>query len=1104
MIQSSHVSFLRQPSVHLVVEALANRWKRSAEHASDPVIPPEATGASAQSKGDSELAGLLAQALRTGATTGQLGNIDGIPPASSFGQWWSHLHNLMQSPHFVTWAASQGIDLSKPIEITPRSHSIGAMVGGARKVFSGFELGYLWTSMMAPIMQAATALTSGSGYIYSPTRSTSAPYRSVADFYGEPINAQPRDVVAARAMALEQSRAFDAPRLRPERSEELLHCEQAKLAVVHDQRAVAMKLIGTILLVDELSDALMYRTTLQPTDALYLRPEDVNTRLEHLIHGELSKACITLHPDSPSRALQEGATISLDKYLGDNGLEVPKSREELLNLGRTLTTPLLVRPPYADFGGGLSWPVPLSDESLRDIRDALTQNHLGIDDLHSYNEGEGVLGYLTGNQRFAPAQLHDPARFVEDLLATPKAQALGLALQERFNGVSTPESINDWTLAALGTTLDRASETGSPSAPVRTVVAGFDLARQDHWGVPPSTVVSQLARHLFNTGRTHRDLAPIAAHLLLLRRAPAFLVKAIPEQVTYGSHSWVSFSTAVARLESQAPGSAARMTYAQVMQRADLAPVTEQERQVERMAQRDALKDWGVANGVIPLNTQGDYTNEQMSCVFSAFEAQIAELSAASKAYSTAMPVRKEMALEALERIYGDQIPVEEKCLATVPELRDFPGPYSVLDLYLSGSLSNPPGIDWRSSRADVNLRRLQRDAGRLPAINERFRSELPKYFASMEKATGAQVKNLIAMLPVGDRENIEYGKITTLEEYLVTQGGYSREVTETKVPNRLLVKTVRDDVVTVYAINLKENSICKRDELRDYPSGPRTYSDGHTRYQTMLKEIEPVGSYSSDVTDGKPQTGTPHSFASEKTRYIADAMVKTVGIRDLEVEATGMTTFDTEVPFYKKAREFMLNMIPLRSAIQNVGAGNIGEGIVDLTFDSFGFALGFGVAAKGANAFQTGARAVSKLANGVKIIGRAALGSLNPLSGVDDLARGVFREGRNAFRSVRKVLTKVDTASPSNIPGVAEGTLKAADAVGDVRLFAKFEDATGYWHPLNLHTKQPYGMPLQSFKPDAVPVETLRNNLQTLHDKLGGGNRTYMLRKSIVCRPGR
>lgn len=1066
MISSSDFVPQHQLPLSYAPEKIILRRPRSAEYASDPVVPANDTGSGAQAKGDSQLAGIFAQALRSAASTGRLDDIDNIPADSTFGQWWSHLQNAMKSPCFVDWATTQGIDLTKSIEINPRENLIAAMVGGQRKTFSGAQLGHLWTSMMAPIMQAAKALTSGSAYLYSPTSSTSAPYRAVADFYGEALSGQTRESAAARAAEFEQTNAFKAKWPAPELSEEALQSQQANLANADDRRSFATALLPIAQEVDALSETLMRRTKLDPLDQLDLPPERVPVLLEQLIRRELSSVNITLSPDPTLQPLREGATVSLEQYLNDIGWNVPTGRDELFNLGRMLYAPPLSQLPLGDFGGALSWPTPLSDEDRRDMRDALSQNTLGIDDLHSYDEGKGVLGYLTRNQQFEPYELRDPARFIQTLLSTSKAQALGQALQEKFNGISTPESINDWTLGALSATLDRAFDSGSTSAPARTVVADFGLARSAHWGLPTSTVVAGLTKHLFVTGRASLELAPIAAHLLLSRRAPAFLVKDIPDKVTYGSHSWVSFSTAVARLESQAPGSTAHMNYAHVMQRADVAPVTEQERQVERTAQQDALKDWGVANGVIQLNTLDEYADDEMSRVFKEFNAQVSALSEASQAYSTPMPVRKEMALKELKHVYGDKMLLEDKCITLVPQNRDFPGPYSVLDLYMDGKISSPQGGDWSSSNDDINIRSIQGNAYQLPDINKRFNTELPKYFSSAQSATGTQVKHLIATLPVQDRKTIEQAKITTLRESRVTKGAFSSELTETEVPHCLLVKTELAGVVNVYEINLKENSIRKRDELEKHPLAPEYAASGPSNGNVLLKEVTPSGSYPSDVTDEKIQSGTPNSFSSEKTRYIADAMTEVVGIRKLEAEAKGVTTFDTEVPFYKKAREFMLNLIPLRSAIQNFQAGNIGDGIVDLTFDAFGFVLGLHAAAKGAKALQTGASALSKVTHGGKILGRAAISSLNPLDGTGSVLISLANVGKKSATHTYRLLRGTNSydliQASKQFDASAMGTFKLQGSIVEGPAVL----SKGKWYAFDALSGGPFGKALDDFQP--------------------------------------
>ncbi|MDF3203212.1 YopT-type cysteine protease domain-containing protein [Pseudomonas sp. 1912-s] len=1080
-IAASRVNPFFQQTINAEAQQPSSRRPRAAE--TGP------TEAGAQAKGNSELAELFAQVLRTAQSTGTFNDIQNIPPASAFGQWWSHLHNAMKNPLFVGWATEKGIDRTKSIEINHKENSITALVGGKRRVFSGSTEGYGWASMMEPILQAAKALTSASPYIiYSPATPTSASYRAVADFYGEGRGGFNREGAGARAAELEQTKTFDLAEPAARRSEDNLQHEKTRLADIHDQWQITLKLVDVMLRAEDESEKLMRRTKLPPYHHLYLTPTLVNARLEHFIRNQLSNTTITLHADSPHRQWEEDATVSLEKYIGDNAWDMPKSRDDLYSLGQFLTTAPLSQPPLGNLGGALSWPTPWSDDDRRNVKNALRQNTLGISGLDNYDEPKGVLGYLTHQQDYAPYQLRNREQFIQTLLATPKAQALGLALQEKFEGVSTPNSINDWTLAALSATLDEESDDRSTSSPARTTVAGFDLARSEHWGKPPSATVTELAEHLVDTGRASAQMAPIAAHLLLAHRAPAYVVKEIPDTVTYGSHTWVSFSTAVARIEAQAPGSTARMTFAQVMMRNDIAPVTDQDRHVEQRAQWEALKDWGVANGITPLNPQDQYTDDQMRRVSSAFNHQVDTLSEASKTLSTPMPEREEMALAQLRRVYGNRIPFEEKCITTFPERRDYPGPYSVLDLYLKGYLHSRPAEihDWESSGTKFHIRDIQANADQLPDINEQFKTAMSAYFPAIEKAIGAQVAHLINTMPIEGRKNIDQWKITPLSEYNITQSPFG-QIVETKVPNTLLVKAELDGAEHVYEINLRTNTTRKRDELKGHPLGPQFYADGHSRRRTMLKAVEPAGSYSPNVTDKKHSTATPNSFTSEKTRYIAGAMIENVGIRELEHAAKGMTTFDTEVPFYKKVQEFMLNLIPLRSAIQNFQEGNIGDGIVDLAFDAFGFVLGVGAAAKAAKAVQagvslgrnigaatrSGASLARKIAHGAKIIGRGAIGAINPLDGVVDLGVGAFRLGkaglkgaRNAFRKVTHAADAYDLVSASKrFDSSSFGTFKQGNNI--VQGPAVLQD--GKWFHYNPATRQPYGTALQDFVPSAT-----------------------------------
>ena len=1079
------------------------RRPRAVNPQSTTPVLVEATLDDPRKRGDSQMAALVAQALRVGESTGHLPErIDNIVPTSTFGQWWAHLHQAVQSPAFLHWAAAQKLDLSKPIQLYPNTEPpqqdyIAGMVAGERTLFVASDRGNRWT--LEPILQAARIIspTVGTTNLFeSPTLSTSAPYKVVANFYSERIDPQPPEDMGSRAEQLEQVKAFvhlpptDPMRSSAARSEKALEEARSKLIENHDAHQLYVQLADIIKRSEERATAFKRRSALPVSDSEHIPPAQLENQLSQAILSDVSGASITLHPDSPWRALHTDSTMTLDRFISENGWLAPSSHDALTSLAQVLTQPLLATPPHGNFGGALCWSIPLSDEDQSRVLAAITQNGLGLGGLPS--DEQGVLSYLTRNLELTADERQNPRAVIQALLATPKAQALGLALERKFKGFSTPDSINDWVLAALGASLERPSVAISALNPVRTGVAGFNLASEEHWGKPPATVVKGLTNHLIANRSISAVMAPAAAHLLLSRKAPEFLVRDIPSQVVYGSHTWMNFTTAVARIEAQAPGASSLMTFAQVLTHATTSPITAREQMMDYAAQRDALVDWGVVNGFMPASAEDVYTDVQMSNVSQAFNNQVTELSAASWVYATPLPERKKMALRVLTLAFGDRIPFEKKYITTVPPQRNFPGPYSVLDLYLQERFN---GAHWFSSSEDVPIRGIKHHSGKLPDINKYFSAYLAAFFTAMEKGIAAQVKSLISNLPLEDRKNIEAGKLTVIKETTVgtTHGGW--RVEETTVPNALLLRTLREGVTHTYEIKIRDNTVSKRNELNALALGAQFTSHSHgsvsgrVRTSPTLDAVTPSGAWSAKLTDEKKGTALVNMFTHERAQYIAAAMVENVGIRRLAAEARGLTTFETEVPFHKKVREFLLNLIPLRSAIQNFRQGNIGEGVVDLTLDVFCFAMGLGVAAKGAKALHVGLSTASKVAHSVRVLGRVAVSTLNPLSGVDDLARGIIKGGAKALRTLGHGLNKmrgVDLASIIRKPGIAQGAYRAASASEEIKLLAKLDEKTGCWYAIHPRTKTPFGPPLENFKPNVFSSSELKKSIDTLYSSFG------------------
>ena len=1067
-------AYLPQSSVTVSTGASQGSWQ----------TPAGVLGDTPQLKGDSALAALYANKLREHAAgdpnfSANREYLNNIPEDSLFGQWRTHLHSLIKSPDFQEWAKSHRVDFSKDITLQPSLSTITCTVSGERKKFEVVKehklLGAIW-----PLFKNAANALAPSGGSVRVGQENGAWLSEVARFHRETLpdraapflTAEENALIAQQALTLETNKNFN-PALQHEASSEVFLAKgKIKLGDTFDRTAATTKLIDVALIASNLSEGLDFRQRESIYSKQYLSPAQAKEQEARGILSALETTQLSPHSDSSYRkinGIEPGTTVSLKQYLTDHGMDIPKTFDELMNLGEVMRLAPPISPVHGNLGGALSWSLPLTDQERLDVRYSLIGNRLGLANLANYDTDRGVLGYLSRRFRGSPNSTIDPRKFINELLKSPDAKALGMALQKNFDAYAAGDtSINDWILGALGASLDRETSQNSTLSPVRTGVGGFDLAGHQHWGKPVSAVVYGLTQHLVARNKASPTLASVAAYLLLSRRAPAFLVKNIPDSVTCGSHTWVSFTTAVARIEAQTPGATSGMTFAEVMSRGSLAPVTVADRQIEYAAQQDALKDWGVANGLIPLNTADVYTDSQMNEVRSAFDAQIAQLSAASQAQSTPLPTREDLAIKHLKLVYGEHIPFEKKCITSVPEKRDFPGPYSVIDLYLQGMINHPPGLYWESSSADVSIEHIKDRANQLPTIQNILDKELPEYFENTEKSIATQVKHLIVQLPLEDRKKFEYGAIKIAKELYTSHQNDGGLTTNARGPHVLLVNTSLNGVEKTFEINLREQLI-KAVEAESFVTGVKSNSGYPPHWE--LHALTPSGSYTENLTTEKSSRGlTPNNFSSERTRYIADALVEDTNIRSLKEQAQGLTTFDSEVPFYQKGREFLLNLIPLRSAIQNFRQGNIIEGIVDVGLDVFGFAVGVGAAARGAKALRAGASIGSKISHGAKILGRAAVGSLNPLSGLGDAAAGaargtvqVGRKATNGFNQLRGTASTYDViAASKRFEASAIGSYRFENNVVEGAAILK----DGKWYSYDPISSQPFGRPLDSFLP--------------------------------------
>ncbi|OIN53175.1 hypothetical protein BFL40_11740 [Pseudomonas costantinii] len=786
------------------------------------------------------------------------------------------------------------------------------------------------------------------------------------------------------------------------------------------------------------------------------------------ISYRLNNSTLAPHQDS-FYASTRATPQTLATIITDLGFKLPGTADAVSTLATELEQKASLH-PLGNFGGGLSWPIPMSRIDQHSLLQFLYSNKTDVPGLPLPHGGSATLGYLLSGSSVTQSDLQDPVKALQKLLDSPKARALGQAMQTHLHGASSDTSIYEHVLTAIHFGLDPQSTVWR----FRNKIGDFDLVHPGHWGQSPSTIVESLSRNLVANGKATADTAKLATHLLLALEAPQFLIKDIPKNVTIGSLAWANLSIAAAAIEAERPGTVSNMTFAEVMihyeNNKGRAPAPES-------AQSAALVDWAVANGVIIKSPGDSYTVQQLNTVRTEFNRRLNAQLSASQALDMEIPTRKDIALAKLKERFGDLGALfEEKVLSTdayrgTASQTRLAGMHSLLDIAM---MDWPDPAPFKSSDPRIPLEALNNDL--TFGVQKEFDRQFGGAINEKKAAVKTTVKHMISQLPLEDRKNFEYGKVTFFQEGSHTLGlGFTDK---TPGPNKpgLLVKTELNGKSQAYEINLNKGTIERTDLYRAKNQESRQANEVDT-----TKKFTP--SYAAhDLAHERPANESLlNSFNSGRSRSIANAFLEHLELDDpaIKEQARGQTTLDKLQGGPKPLSEFLLNLIPFRSAIVNFQKGNYGEGAFDLTLDIFGFlTAGAATAGKlikiGSAALSTGAKAL----RAAKVIGAATVGMLNPLSGLGDIAEGgikllgsaggyLLSKGAEVVNKLKGATGSYDLlkAASKNHGVVATGTYKVAEQT--VEGAAVFRESKWYaYDPIN---NRPYGSAIADFKPATI-----------------------------------
>ncbi|UEH05941.1 hypothetical protein [Pseudomonas sp. HN8-3] len=796
----------------------------------------------------------------------------------------------------------------------------------------------------------------------------------------------------------------------------------------------------------------------------------------------LGSTPLDIHPGS-SYAEEAGGSVTLETFIKKFlGLPLPSSHVQLTGLASTVTSRSMEN-PLGNLSGALSWPVPLSKDEQQRLRNiSLNQEHaLGDKPLLMQTKG-GVLEFLRYQQPITTGPQDDPAKILLALIRTPQAQLMGKDLQERMQGLASDSSVTDYLLAGITLQLDPESIT----APHRNKIAGFDLASNQHWGKPASTIIDNLSNWLIDKGKTSPEMAKVGAYLLLAGRAPEYLIKDIPSSVKVGSALWAQLTIAAAKIEAHTPGRVPGMTYAEVLIAAESLPANTYAVQT---AQRDALILWGGARNLLDRHNS-EPTPSQIEQVRVAYNNHLKTLTDISSSIQVPIPNRTEMALDCLKAEFPDVDPAvfEARVLAKRytgdgrapsgdPRMR------SMLDILLEGERLGQK-YAWITNDKRIPITAFNRFARTEECdITANFMDQYEKAITAQKKGHHGMVKHLIGELPLEDRKNFEFGKLEYFynDEYRKTKNGRLELV---KRDRTLYVKTTREGVETLYHINTSTGSIEKKNELISNFPGllplEKTNKAGEQLHAISRPYHPFTNSPAPDSAEKPGSDAIPNSFDSSRTNAIASFYLEKMDLdrKELLNYAKSVTSFEHDRMGDSQVGEFLLNLIPFRPAVNNIRQGNYGEAVSDLAFDILGFlTFGVGKAAQAGNAALKGVRTLSAGVRAVKtakLFGAMAIDSLNVLgglvggiTGVGTVLHKIATKGLECVNMLKGATGSYDLlkAASKQEGIVATGTYKVTEQT--VEGGAVFRE--GKWYAYDPITQKPYGAALVDFTPATV-----------------------------------
>ncbi|WP_330208406.1 hypothetical protein [Pseudomonas sp. Z13] len=654
---------------------------------------------------ESELAASVHRAmleLTTGVSLAPSKMIEPIPDKSLFGQWWSQLGKALKGRGLTDWARQHNVELAT-LHFDPLDKALIGKVNGVNQRFTAADFAQKYPEhfdALTAVADAAQALVpNGRPLMLSHGSDRRAPYELVSNFYGIENNDYSSLSFANTTAQMGRTQSFPEQPENPLQSLDRLRQQKTALGNSNDRYML----------------------------------------IQQLKHGHIDNNDTTHFLVDPDSSHRPKGPATVRKYLADQNWYAPTSADEKANLLKALQTPVPQSPDLGDRWGFLSKGIPLSAEQ-RSAVDKVVRESIG-----THNN---LLSFLSSGVNHLST---DPDQALDQLLSSTKAIELANNLQTEMKGAATPTSLKEWLLTAVVMEID------STAGTQHKTVAGIDLMGAAYSGHSAEFIRDQFSHDLAAKKAIPANLKPVIAQLMMSGMAPQLLVKEVPNVVTLGSPEWVNFTTAVNRIEWNAPGATRNMTYQQVMNYHNIKPISALEAQILSYAQMNPLLDWAALNNDV---NKDDYTLEQLKESQVKLQAQMKATAGATNWLSQFdAPNRRALTHAVLRKEFGDDIDYERRYMVENEAFGVISGGhYSLAEIYEAGRL----GERWLQEGNNVDFDRLRKRANEpdFPVINDQFDEAIKQDFNLRRRHTVTLFENMLRKLPVEEHKSLLYGDV--------------------------------------------------------------------------------------------------------------------------------------------------------------------------------------------------------------------------------------------------------------------------------------------------------------------------------------------------------